>query len=106
MTITSNSSGATTVVQLSGTGTVVTTPQLTVSANSLSFGNVAVNSTATLPLTLTSSGTAPLTINAATLNGADFSDSGSTLPVTLNPNQSVTLNVLFDPAAAGQTPGS
>jgi Cep192 domain 4 len=84
---------------------VATSPQLTVSANSLSFGNVAVNSTATLPLTLTSSGTAPLTINAATLGGADFSDSGATFPVTLNPNQSVTLNVLFDPVAAGQTTG-
>jgi hypothetical protein len=106
LTINSNSSsGASTVVQLSGTGTVATSPQLTVSANSLSFGNVAVNSTATLPLTLTSSGTAPLTINAATLSGTSFSDSGATFPVTLNPNQSVTLNVLFDPATAGQTTG-
>ena len=80
-------------------------PQLTVSTNSLSFGNVSVNNSATLPLTLTSSGTAPLTISAATLSGTGFTDSGATLPVTLNPNQSVTLNVRFNPAAAGQASG-
>ena len=54
---------------------------------------------------MTSSGTAPLTISAATLSGTDFSDSGATFPVTLNPNQSVTLNVRFNPGAAGQTTG-
>ncbi len=61
----------------------------------------AVNSTATLPLTLTSSGTAPLTINAATLSGTGFTDSGATFPVTLNPNQSVTLQVKFNPNSGG-----
>jgi hypothetical protein len=106
LAITSNSTtGGTVVVQLSGTGTVATTPQLTVSANTIPFGNVTVGSTATLPLTLTSSGTAPVTINAATLSGASFVDSGATFPVTLNPNQSVTLQVQFDPTAAGSATG-
>ena len=31
--------------------------------------------------------------------------SGATFPVTLNPNQSVTLNVQFDPTAAGAATG-
>ena len=31
--------------------------------------------------------------------------SGATLPTTLNPNQSVTLNVQFDPTAAGAATG-
>jgi predicted secreted protein len=107
LTISSNSStGATTNIQLSGTGTVATTPQLTVGANSLPFGNVTVNSSATLPVTLTSSGTAPVTISAAALSGTGFTDSGATFPVTLNPSQSVTLQVKFNPttavAASGQ----
>ena len=106
LTITSDSStGASSVVQLTGTGTVATSPELTVSTSSLSFSNVAVNSTATLPVTLTSSGTAPVTISSAAMSGAAFTASGATLPVTLNPNQSVTLNVQFKPSATGQASG-
>jgi Cep192 domain 4/HYDIN/CFA65/VesB-like, Ig-like domain len=104
LTIDSTTGGSANVT-LTGTGTVTTTPQLTVGANSLSFGNVTVNSSATLPLTLTSSGTAPLTINAATLSGASFADSGVTFPLTLNPTQAVTLQVQFDPTAAGSVTG-
>jgi hypothetical protein len=108
LTISSNSStGASTVVQLSGTGTAATTtPQLLFSTTALSFGNVPVGSTATLSLTLTSSGTAPVTISSAALQGTGFSDSGATFPVTLNPNQSVTLKVQFDPAATGAAAGT
>jgi hypothetical protein len=106
MTLTSNSTtSAITTIQLNGMGTAATTPQLTMSTQSLSFGNVAVNSSATLPVTLTSSGTAPLTISAATLSDTGFTDSGATFPVTLNPNQSVTLQVKFDPTAAGAVTG-
>jgi hypothetical protein len=106
LTITSNSTtGATTNIPLSGTGTVSTTPQLTVGANSLPFGNVTVNSSATLPVTLTSSGTAPVTISGAALSGTGFTDSGATFPVTLNPSQSVTLQVKFNPTAAGGVSG-
>ena len=102
LTISSDSaSGGSTVIQLSGTGTVATTPQLTVSTSSLAFGNVAVNSNATLPLTLTSSGTAPVTITSANISGTGFTASGVNFPVTLNPSQSVTLNVKFAPTATG-----
>lgn len=106
MTVTSNSStGGTTQVTLNGTGTVTATPQLTVSPSSLSFGNVTVDSSATLPVTLTSSGTAPVTISAAALSGTGFTDSGATFPLTLNPNQSVTLQVKFNPTATGGATG-
>ncbi len=106
LTIVSNSStNGNAVVQLSGTGTAATSPQLTVSAAALTFGAVPVNTTATLPLTLTSTGTAPLTITAAALSGTGFSDSGATFPMTLDPNQSVTVQVQFDPGAAGTATG-
>jgi hypothetical protein len=71
----------------------------------LAFGSVPVNSTATLTLTLISSGTAPVTVNSVALTGTGFSDSGATFPVTLNPNQSVTLTVQFDPTVAGAATG-
>jgi hypothetical protein len=105
LTLTSNAGGGTTNIPLSGTGTATTSPQLTVSASSLAFGNVAVNSNATLPLTLTSSGTAPLTINSDVISGADFTASGVNFPITLNPSQSVTLIVKFAPQATGAVTG-
>ena len=64
-----------------------------------------VNSASTLPVTLTSSGTAPVTISAATLTGAGLTMSGATFPITLNPGLAVTLEVQFEPTAAGAATG-
>ena len=105
--LTSNSSsGSTTVVQLSGTGAVPAMPLLTASVGSLAFGSVPVYTSTTLPVMLTSTGTAPVTISGVVLNGAAFTDTGATLPITLNPSQSVRLQVTFLPVAAGSASGS
>lgn len=105
LTINSNSTtGGTAVVSLSGTGTAAN-PQLTLGATSLSFGSVSVNSSATQSLTLSSSGTSPLTLNSASITGAGFTLVGGSFPVTLNPNQSMTLQVQFKPAASGSATG-
>jgi len=80
-------------------------PTLSVSASSIAFGNVSVNSPSTQSLTLTSSGTAALTINSVTVSGTAFSLSGATFPVTLNTNQAVTLDVEFNPMSAGAATG-
>ena len=63
------------------------TPQLTVGATSLSFGSVAVNSSATQSLTLTSSGAAAVTVNSAAISGTGFTIVGGTSSAMLNPNQ-------------------
>jgi hypothetical protein len=108
LTVQSNSStNSTAVINLGGTGvaTVVASPQLTISAASLAFGTVALNTPTTLPVTLTSSGTAPLTISSATLTGTGFSMSGATFPVTLNPSVAITLEVQFNPTATGAASG-
>ena len=103
VTIQSNSStNGTAVVQSerhghSGVESAVGKSATDSSPTSLAFGNVTVNTASTLPVTLTSTGTAPVTINSATLSGTGFTMSGATFPVTLNPTQSVTLNVQFDP---------
>lgn len=80
-------------------------PTLSVSASSLVFGSVPVNTATTKSLTLTSTGTAPVTISGATVNGTGFAISGSSLPVTLNSNQSTTVTVQFDPTTAGAATG-
>jgi hypothetical protein len=80
-------------------------PTLSISATTVAFGNVALNTPSTKPLILTSTGTAPVTINSATPAGPGFTVSGVTFPVTLNPTQAVTLNVQFDPTVAGAVTG-
>ena len=104
LTISSNANPAT--VSLSGTGVAAPVPQLTVSATSLSFGNVTVNSTATEAITLQSTGTAPVTVNGAGISGTGYAVSGSRFPVSLNPGSSLTLQVTFDPKTAGASAGS
>jgi hypothetical protein len=79
---------------------------LTLGATSVPFGNVNLNTMATQPVTLTSSGTAALTISAASVTGAGFSISGMSFPVTLNPGQSATLDIGFDPTVAGTATGA
>ncbi len=105
VTLTASAGGVskTFALQLNAAGTTV--PTLTISATSLAFGNVTVNTPSTLPVTLTSAGTAPVTINSATLSGTGFTMSGATFPVTLNPSLAVTLEVQFDPTTAGALTG-
>lgn len=79
---------------------------LTLGSTSVAFGNVAVNTPATQTVQVTSSGSAALTISAATVKGTGFSMSGITTPATLNPGQSATLDLRFDPTAAGADTGS
>jgi hypothetical protein len=91
--------------QTGGTGSSQVSPQLTSSGVNLNFGSVAVNSAATQSLTLTSTGTAPVMITSGTITGVGFTIVAQTFPVTLNPSQSLTLQLQFDPAAAGSVVG-
>jgi len=81
-------------------------PQLSLSTASLVFNSVTDGSSSTLPVTLTSSGTAAVTISSATISGTGFSFSGATFPLTLNPTQSVTLQVQFAPTDPGGDTGT
>jgi hypothetical protein len=73
----------------------VTTPQIAISAASISFGNVYVGQSPTLPVVLTSTGTAPVTISGVSIAGSLFTAPGVTTPITLAPGQSVTLSIQF-----------
>jgi Domain of unknown function (DUF4082)/Abnormal spindle-like microcephaly-assoc'd, ASPM-SPD-2-Hydin len=105
LTISSNSTtGATSTVSLSGTGAAAN-PQLKVSATTLNFGSVAVNTAATGSVTLTSSGTTAVTVSSAAISGTGFSIVGGSFPATLNPNQTLTVKLQFKPTASGSDTG-
>src|SRR5258708_801314 len=104
ITISSDSStGSTTVVDVSGRSAAVSRVQLSVSAASLSFGSVTVNTATTQSLTLTSTGTSPVTVSSAPISGTGFTIVGGSLPATLNPTQSMTLQVQFLPTVTGRS---
>jgi hypothetical protein len=106
LTIKSDSSiGDTAVVALSGMGTALPVPQLSLSTTELNFGSIAINASATQLVTLTSTGTAAVTVNAATIIGNEFRIVGAGLPVMLSPGQSITFQVQFIPSAADATSG-
>jgi hypothetical protein len=107
LTINSDSSTShTTEVALSGMSIAAPSPQLTLSAGSLSFGNVTVDTSTAQSLTLTSTGTAPVIVNSASILGPGFSLTGASFPVTLAPTQSLTLHVQFNPTTVGRATGT
>jgi trimeric autotransporter adhesin len=101
LTATANGGSASAALQLNAA-----TPGLTISSTSLTFGTVQLNTATTQSVTLTSSGNVPVTINTASITGSGFADSGMSFPLTLNPNQTATLTVTFDPTAAGAVTGA
>jgi len=101
LTASANSVAKTFALQV---GTSVIT--LSVSSSSLTFGSINVNTAATQTMTLSSTGTGAVTVSAATMTGSGFTVSGATFPITLNPNQTATLTVQFDPTVAGAVSGS
>jgi hypothetical protein len=79
---------------------------LTITPNSVAFGNTTINTPAMQTVTLASTGTAPVEINSAALSGTGFTMSGATFPVTLNPGLAITLDVQFDPMIPGAGSGT
>lgn len=93
-------------VVLKFTGEGVTQGTLSPNPSSLAFGSITVGTSTTQSETLTNTGGSPVTISQATATGTGFSMNGLSVPATINPNQSVTFNVVFAPASAGAVNGS
>ena len=103
LSVISNASNSTLNVALSGTGTAPGT--LAVSPTTLSFGNVAVGSSAALNGSVTASG-ASVTVTSASISNGEFGLSGISLPATLGAGQSAAFTVTFTPQASGATSGT
>ena len=101
-TLTASAGGITQTFPLQLNGA---TALLSANAASVAFGSVTVSTVATQTVTLSSTGSEAVTISAATVTGVGFSLSGGTLPITLNPGQSVTLDVGYLPTGTGAATG-
>jgi hypothetical protein len=82
------------------------TAALTLGSTTVAFGSVSLNTPSTQTVKLTSSGTSSVTISAATIKGTGFTMSGVTTPLTLAAGQTATLDLEFDPTAAGADTGT
>lgn len=102
ITATSGYSLSSGVITLASGGT----RSLSVNSTSVAYGDVAANSVSTQSVILTSTGTAPITVSSAAVSGSAFSLVGGTLPVTLNPGQSIALDVQFEPTSPGTISGT
>ena len=100
ITLTGSSS---TAEALAGTG--LASGQLGVSPATMAFGTVVVGSSQTQTGSLTA-GTSGVTVSSASWNGAGFSLSGLTFPLTVAAGQSVPFTVTFTPQTAGSSAGS
>jgi hypothetical protein len=77
-----------------------TTPDISVTQNSLDFGSVKVGKKVTKTLKIGNNGTGDLMITLSGLEETDFSIQGSS-SVTIKSKKSYTLKVLFTPKSAG-----
>ena len=92
-------------ISLSGSG-LAAARSLGTSPTSLSFGNVPTGNSSTLSVTLMNNGNSNVTISSVAPSGTGFSATGVTAGTTLAPSQTATLNVTFDPKAAGSASGT
>lgn len=84
---------------------VAGSPSLSATPSSLSFGTQALNNATTLSVKITNTGTVAVSITQDTVVGSGFTV-GITTPINLNPGQSVTAPVVFNPSAAGTVNGT
>ncbi|MFZ0760989.1 MAG: choice-of-anchor D domain-containing protein [Candidatus Sulfotelmatobacter sp.] len=98
--VSSNATNATLAVAVAGTG--VNSVAVTASPSTVSFGQVAVGTSATLPVVITNDRSWNVTVSALHTKTSEFSISEVSLPLTLDAGQSLTLNVTFAPKSAAE----
>jgi ASPM-SPD-2-Hydin domain-containing protein/HYDIN/CFA65/VesB family protein/centrosomal CEP192-like protein len=105
ITIVSNAPTSPRVVALTGTG-VAATQILSLSTNTVSFGNVDTGTTSTQTVTVTNTGNSNVQISQIAASGTGYMLSGASAPVTLTPSQILTFSIIFSPTVAGSASGS
>lgn len=92
-------------VSLSGSG-VTATGKLQVSPTAISFGDVLVGHSGSLSLKVSNTGNSALTTTRGTISGSGFSMIGELSGLTLQPGQSDSVTVVFEPAVTGSASGA
>jgi hypothetical protein len=95
--------------ELSAGGTTPPPPTqgtLSVSPQSVAFGNVLIGASAKQTVTLSNSSSSAITVNSVGITGAGFNQTGPTLPLALAAGQSSSITVTFAPQTAGGVSGT
>ncbi len=97
------------ILDLTGAGVIRQVPVLAVTPVSVDFGAVALEDTARATVTIQNTGTAPGIIERATLgstmmdvSATDTFGIGTQLPVTVDPGQSASIDLVFRPTLEAQ----
>jgi hypothetical protein len=106
LTVQADSGTSPGVVNLSGTITTSSQPQISLAPSALDFGSVTIGSKGTASFVIGNGGSSDLTVSMITLNGAEFGISGITTPKTISAGQSAPVAVTFTPTSAGTVQGS
>jgi len=98
------------IVSLSGTGVAAPAPQIVAEPAALAFGDVEVNDTQVLTVTLRNPGASDLEISRLVLEAAANSglvlSAAPTTPVLVVPGGAVTVNIAYTPPAEGPVAGT
>ena len=106
VSIASNASDSSLVVDLSGTATTTPSSALTATPSSITFGNVVVGTESSQTIRLANSGTATVTVSALAPSVSTVSVSGLSVPMTLAPGASASFTAAFKPTAASNVSGA
>jgi|GEM_PF-756643 len=101
LTLTHNPNGATNTISLTGTGQQAV---FSASTSGLDFGNVQVNASSNLTVTVTNTGNITLSITDITCNPTEYTISPTTAEITAGANQVFT--VTLAPTSTGSKPGT
>lgn len=104
-TIAISSSAEQPSITLAASGTAVAVGQLGLNPSSINFGSVPLSGSQTQSASLTNSGGTSLVISQVLASSSDFATSGLSLPLTLEPSQSMNFTVTFAPRASGTRTG-
>lgn len=80
--------------------------QITVSSSNLNFGSVPVGGSLIMPVAITNTYKVDATISQAMVSGAGFTFAGPNLPISVAPQQTVSLAISFAPQTVGGLSGT
>ncbi len=105
ITVKSNATDPSMAIDMTGAGENAVV-QLTASPTSVSFGSATVGSSNSKQVVVKNTGNTNASISSVAVAGTGFSLSGSSTSVVLDPGQSETYTVIFDPKAAATDTGT
>jgi hypothetical protein len=91
-------------VQLSGNGTAAPAPLFSTVMTKINFSGVKLNQYKDTSIVITNKGDADLILNNISFSGnnaSEFSYSGQTLPLIINPGENIILIITFTPSSVG-----